>query len=163
VSQRPSAYFFAGGLDTNSSPLHASPGTVINSLNYEPLVEGYGRCEGYERFDGRPSPSEATFFSIQFVNGSIAVAAGDTIVGQTSDATGVAVAVAALDSGSFDDGDAAGTFAVINIDGEFEAGKRFGSTTQPPARSSMTPPSAMRLRQNCAPHGCALRRMHVEP
>lgn len=125
MSQRPSAYFFAGGLDTNSSPLHASPGAVINSLNYEPLVEGYGRCEGYERFDGRPSPSEATFFSIQFVNGSIAVAAGDTIVGQTSDATGVAVAVAALDSGSFDDGDAAGTFAVINIDGEFEAGETF--------------------------------------
>lgn len=53
-------FAFQGGLDLVSPALRLPAGAVIASQNYEPTTEGgYARCKGYERFDGRPSPSAA--------------------------------------------------------------------------------------------------------
>lgn len=56
-------YFsFQGGLDLETPPLRVSPGSLINCLNYEPdALGGYRRPAGYERFDGRACPSDATY------------------------------------------------------------------------------------------------------
>lgn len=125
MSQSTASFFFAGGLDTNSPAFGMKPGAVLNALNYEPLVEGYGRIEGYERLDGRPAPSEATFYAVQFEGGTVPVSSGDLVTGGTSGASAIVVADAALDSGSFDDGNAVGTFGVIDMLGEFVAGEPF--------------------------------------
>lgn len=53
-------FAFEGGLNIVSPALRLPAGAVIASQNYEPAIEGgYSRCKGYERFDGRPSPSAA--------------------------------------------------------------------------------------------------------
>ena len=56
-------YFaFEGGLDLETPPLRVKPGSLINCLNYEPdALGGYRRPAGYERFDGRARPSDATY------------------------------------------------------------------------------------------------------
>jgi len=56
-------YFqMAGGLDLVSPALALMPGAMISCLNYEiGAFGGYRRIDGYERFDGRPSPHKATF------------------------------------------------------------------------------------------------------
>jgi len=80
-----------GGLDLVSQPIALDPGALIASLNYEASYRGgYERVTGYERFDGRPKPSDARFTAITLaapLDGSVVV--GDTINGQTSGATGV--------------------------------------------------------------------------
>jgi hypothetical protein len=54
-------YPMAGGLDLVTPSLQKSPGRCIDALNYEPTtVGGYRRINGYERFDGRPSPTAAS-------------------------------------------------------------------------------------------------------
>ncbi len=54
-----------GGLLLNRSALDAKGGTLIECLNYEPYVAGgYERCKGYERFDGRPRPSDAVWQAV---------------------------------------------------------------------------------------------------
>lgn len=50
---------FSGGLDLVSPSVAKKPGHCIQLHNYEPNTLGtYQRILGYERFDGRPSPSE---------------------------------------------------------------------------------------------------------
>ena len=50
-----------GGLDLRPGNLdrYRRPGVLANGANYEAVAEGYRRIEGYERFDGRKSPSAA--------------------------------------------------------------------------------------------------------
>ena len=54
------SFKFAGGLDLVSPQLTRSKraGFVIGAMNYEAREEGYRRIDGYERFDGRQSPSD---------------------------------------------------------------------------------------------------------
>lgn len=53
---------FAGGLVTSGPPQLRKEGTLQAALNYEPALEGgYRRTKGYERFDGRPAPSGASY------------------------------------------------------------------------------------------------------
>lgn len=48
-----------GGLNLVASAHEVKPGEALTALNYELDVEGtYTRIEGYERFDGQPSPSK---------------------------------------------------------------------------------------------------------
>ena len=85
------AFRFIGGLDLNTPYLERSPGTLLNVLNYEPDPDGgYRRMPGYERYDGRPSPTDATVIVIQ-VDALIdpAPTLGDTITGTDSGSTGV--------------------------------------------------------------------------
>jgi hypothetical protein len=81
---------FGGGLDTTSPPLYMAPGSLIGSENYEPRLQGgYQRVGGYEAFDGRPRPSDATFALFRAVTTFANAAVGDTLTGLTSAATGV--------------------------------------------------------------------------
>ena len=83
----------AGGLDLVTPTLSLKPGVAREALNFESSITGgYSRIAGYERFDGRVSPSDATYSAIT-VNITAAISAGDTITGATSSATGVVIAV----------------------------------------------------------------------
>lgn len=69
---------------------------MIGGHNMEPWINGgYRRIRGYERYDGRPAPSDAEYTRIDlaaaFTSGEIDV--GDTITGATSSATGVVVSI----------------------------------------------------------------------
>jgi len=86
---------FRGGLDVVTPPLSIDPGAVRASQNFEcDINNGRVRCTGYERFDGRPSPS-AGLYSIIDITLTGAISVGDTITGVTSAATGVVLAVVA--------------------------------------------------------------------
>lgn len=117
--QEVATFALGGGLDTSSPALGVPPGALMHGMNYEPLAEGYGRVDGYERFDGQTAPSATVFDRLGFDNGSIAIEPGDTVTGATSGATGIAVAVSALYSGTWDDGTAAGDLALANVAGAF--------------------------------------------
>jgi hypothetical protein len=58
-------FTFKGGLDLMTTPIEVGAGRLLDTLNYEPDINGgYSRCQGYERFDGRPSPSAATYAAV---------------------------------------------------------------------------------------------------
>jgi hypothetical protein len=59
-------YFaFRGGLNINSPALLVNAGQLFDCMNYEPDPQGgYRRIGGYERFDGRTSPSSATYLAL---------------------------------------------------------------------------------------------------
>lgn len=79
----------SGGMDLVTPTLSLAPGFARDSINFEQNQQGgYSRVQGYERVDGRPSPSDATFGVLQVAfTGTIVV--GNTITGGTSGATGV--------------------------------------------------------------------------
>lgn len=85
---------FNGGLNLETPAWDTPPGMLRDCLNYECGTEGgYQDIQGYERFDGRPAPSAASFTILDVtITGSIVV--GDTVTGATSAATGVVIAVA---------------------------------------------------------------------
>lgn len=86
---------FFGGVDQTTPVWSRKPGRPRIAWNFEcDIAGGYRRVKGYERFDGRTSPSDGTY-SIIACTFSAAVAAGDTVTGATSAATGVAIAVTA--------------------------------------------------------------------
>lgn len=82
----------SGGLDQVTPTLSLPSGVARNATNFEVSVTGgYTRVAGYERFDGRPNPSDAVYaVTTVDITGSISV--GDTITGATSGATGVVIA-----------------------------------------------------------------------
>ena len=54
---------FEGGLDLESPALLIPPGSLISGMNYVAATEGgYRRIDGYERYDGQASPSDATYY-----------------------------------------------------------------------------------------------------
>src|SRR5436190_10389746 len=58
--------FIPGGLDLTTPSLRLLPGVLRDTLNFECAQQGgYARIEGYERFDGRPLSSAATFQIVQ--------------------------------------------------------------------------------------------------
>lgn len=110
------------------------------SQNYEQSIQGgYSDIEGYERFDGRTSPSAAGYATMDVViSGSIE--AGDTITGGTSGATAVVVAVVTTTtpsylvitkiSGTFTDGEDLEVSAVVEGTVDDVAVTDGASTTQ---------------------------------
>lgn len=78
-----------GGLDQVTPTLSLAPGVARTAVNFEcSITGGYTRIAGYERFDGRTNPSDASYSTLTAnITGSIA--AGNTITGATSGATGV--------------------------------------------------------------------------
>jgi hypothetical protein len=79
-------------LDQVTPTLTLPPGFARRAANFECNVSGgYTRIAGYERFDGRPSPSAALYNILTCtVTGTIAV--GNTVTGATSAATGKVIA-----------------------------------------------------------------------
>lgn len=81
-----------GGLDQVTPTLTLPPGYARKAANFECNISGgYTRIAGYERFDGRPSPSAALYNILTCaLTGTVAV--GNTVVGQSSAATGKVIA-----------------------------------------------------------------------
>ena len=82
-------YGMSGGLDLVTPALVVKPGRCSAMWNFEPWYQGgYRRIPGYERFDGSPKPSDATFtgFDIDTVAG---LSIGTVVTGDTSSTTGV--------------------------------------------------------------------------
>lgn len=83
----------AGGLNKIAPPLAIDPGMALSAMNYEcGALGGYRRIDGYERFDGRQSPTEGRYlYCVATLVG--AVNEGDIVTGVTSAATGKVIAV----------------------------------------------------------------------
>jgi hypothetical protein len=81
-------YPLQGGLDLMTPAISLDPGKCFDAQNYEPQITGgYRRIDGYERFDGHPSPSSASYWLLGISQaGTINV--GDTLTGAISGATG---------------------------------------------------------------------------
>ena len=84
---------FRGGLDQETSPWEVPLGYVRDAVNYEVSIEGgYEDIAGYERLDGRTSPSSAIYHILNVtITGS--VVAGNTVTGATSGASAYVVSV----------------------------------------------------------------------
>lgn len=89
VAVTPEGVMLDGGLDLITPPGYARLGTCRFALNYElEYGGGYRRLGGFERFDGRPRPSDASYALLEATAGFSASLIGSTVVGQTSGATG---------------------------------------------------------------------------
>lgn len=81
-------YPLSGGLDLVTPAIAISPGKVIDAQNYEPAIGGgYRRIDGYERFDGRPSPSGEAYWYLPCTL-TTTIAQYTIVTGATSGATG---------------------------------------------------------------------------
>ncbi len=130
---------FRGGMDQVSPSISVNPGRCRTASNMEVGSQGgLSVTQGYERFDGRPSPSGAAYSILPVtITGSYAV--GNTITGATSAATGVIIAAT---STYFVITKVVGTFVaeVINITGSpvatSSAGAMQGAATTRPLDAS---------------------------
>lgn len=116
--QRQQIVQLVGGLDLVTPAIAIPEGRCIAALNYESEVRGYRRVEGYERFDGKPKPSEASYWVLPFDAGSTEMVAGDTVTGATSGAVGIVLVTAGV-TGAWGGGDAAGDVILYNVTGTF--------------------------------------------
>lgn len=123
MAQTPIPFGFGGGLDLVSPALAVPAGRVISSMNYEPLAEGYGRAEGFERFDGRKLASDTAFWALPIESGSIPPAVGAWVLGGTSGANGRMILEPIASGGSWGDNTFAGTIVLLNVVGDFEPGE----------------------------------------
>lgn len=89
----PEVVSLGGGLDQVTPNLRLRPGVLRDALNFEQAISGgYARLLGYERTDGRPAPSDATYLALT-CNITGTIAAGNTVTGGTSGATGRVISV----------------------------------------------------------------------
>ena len=83
----------SGGLDQVTPTLSLAPGVARRAANFEASITGgYTRIAGYERFDGRPNPSDARY---SIITGTIvaAVSVGDTVLSSSTGVTAKVIAV----------------------------------------------------------------------
>lgn len=120
MSQTPQTLPLRGGLDIVTPAMMVKPGYAIAAINYEVEARGYRRCEGYERFDGQPKPSDSTYVLLGLRQGTASIAEGDVVTGATSGATGIAIEDSTLTGGSYAEGDARSDVYLYNFDGVFE-------------------------------------------
>jgi hypothetical protein len=86
--QEPQIIPLRGGLDLHTPLLSLKPGYLRDVKNFECSINGgYSRIDGYERYDGRPNPSDAVYFTL-IVNITTTLNVGDVMTGVTSGATG---------------------------------------------------------------------------
>jgi hypothetical protein len=86
-----------GGLDLHTPLLSLKPGVARDSQNWEASITGgYSRIAGYERSDGRPSPTDSANYAIVTLDTVAGLVVGDAINGATSGATGVVAAIDGL-------------------------------------------------------------------
>lgn len=82
-----------GGLDQVTPTLSLKPGVARRAANFEcSITGGYTRIAGYERFDGRERPSDATY-TVLYMASISNVVVGNTVTGGTSGATGKVIAI----------------------------------------------------------------------
>ena len=117
MTQKTFNFPLGGGLDLTTPPAAIHPGRVLSANNYEPDDEGgYRRILGYERFDGQPSPSAASYWFIYYDQGSgTEPVAGNIVTGLTSTDTAQVLFVV-TNTGTWGV-DAAGWIVVVNATG----------------------------------------------
>jgi len=100
-----------GGMDQTTPSMALKPGMCRDALNYEVSISGgYSRIGGYERYDGSPSPSSATF-TVLPVTVTGAATIGFYLVDDVDDGFGVIEAIGSdyivisLVTGTFNVGD----------------------------------------------------------
>lgn len=110
-------YFpFGGGLNVMDPPLVVAPGELIGCLNFEPgIIGGYRRCDGYEGFDGHPSPSNTPWVAIPVTSLSAFTPAAGTAISESG--SGASATVAWIDTVNL-------VVIVVNITGTFLGGGR---------------------------------------
>jgi len=110
-----------GGLNLVDPPIEMPAGMLIAATNYELLPRGgYRRIDGFERSDGQPRPSDATYWVLNYDTGDVVTPVVDSLViGQTSGAIGK-VGIVVLTSGTWAGGDALGYVAIYTLSGIFE-------------------------------------------
>jgi len=94
----PETIQLSGGWYTLSSPLIIPPGAINDSQNWEVVADpsgGYALIGGYERFDGRPKPSDASYTIVQVDAFDSMPSVGNTLEGDVTGATGVIIAIGA--------------------------------------------------------------------
>ena len=107
-----------GGEDLISGSLSINPGALAFSLNYEPgIQQGYRRIDGIERLDGRPKPSAASYWVLNYDGGTQDFAVGNICTGAGGAVGEVLVVV--LSSGTWGGGTAAGYLVLFNVTGTF--------------------------------------------
>lgn len=117
MSRRTPYFAFGGGLDFVTPQVQMPDGKMIAGANYEPWINGgYRRVRGFERFDGHPAPSDATWVKV-CLDDIGAYKVGDTITGDASTATGV---IAAIDGNCM---------AVTKLSGTFQAPEGIDTAT----------------------------------
>lgn len=85
---------FPGGLDLTTPSLSLQPGALRDVLNFECAQSGgYARIQGYERYDGRASPSAALYTVVQVASFTNTPSVGQVITQAGSGATGTIIAV----------------------------------------------------------------------
>lgn len=84
---------YGGGIDMVTPPILITPNMAISATNYiASKLGGFARVDGYERFDGRPSPSAQKYYwCLVDLTGDLSV--GDTITGTVSNATGIVLSI----------------------------------------------------------------------
>ena len=117
MTQETKFFPLRGGLDLVSSAVQINAGHCIACTNYEPVEKGYRRCQGYERFDGQPKPSDAQYWVVNFDAGQDPIVEGDTVTGADSSATGKALIDAVITSGSYAGNDAVGYLVLTTVSG----------------------------------------------
>lgn len=96
-------------------------GECLASVNHEPTIpRGYSRVEGYERFDGRPAPHEASYWLLEFKEADVEIPVGSEVTSYTpgpipSQITGTTLTLPVLMSGSYAGGDAAGYIILVDV------------------------------------------------
>lgn len=116
----PDYFPLQGGLNLTTPSVRTPKGHAIAAENYQPVERGYRRFDGFERFDGRPSPSAASYWVLHFDAGTAAITAGQIVTGATSSASGEALVNAVVESGSYGGSDAAGYLVLFNVSGTFQ-------------------------------------------
>lgn len=110
-----------GGWDTDTPTLSLAPGVARDCLNFEMAVSGgASRIGGYERLDGRTSPSDATFTIVQVTSFTNTPTTGQTLAGTSGGAhSGVIIVVGA------------NYMAITKVSGSFVVGETVtvGATT----------------------------------
>ena len=87
-----------GGWDQLTPTLSLGPGALRDVTNFEVAFTeggGYSRIAGYERYDGRSRPSDASYTVVQVASFTNTPTVGQTLTGFTSTATGVIAALGA--------------------------------------------------------------------
>ena len=117
---------FRGGLDLVTPSQEVPPGFARQSQNVEIDVnQGYVTATGYERFDGRESPSAAQYAILGVtISGSIEV--NDQITGVTSSETATVIAIA--DDNSY--------LVIADYSGEFSSGEVLNVSASPEATTT---------------------------
>lgn len=87
------AFPLNGGLDLVTVPAMVKPGRVSSCVNFEPDNNGgYTKMKGIERYDGHPSPSDASYY-VATVDITGTAIFRDVITGETSGATGTIISI----------------------------------------------------------------------